>query len=424
MANSLAAPSPAPARRAVIGWILYDLANVVYSINIGSLYFSLWVVNDAGGSDGHFGVASSTSMALVFIAAPFLGALSDLAPRRIPFLAVTTILCCALTMLLGMGGLYPSLVIFAIAYAIFQAGLIFYDSLLPTVSTEENRGWISGLGIGAGFAGALLGILTGLVVLSQNEDAKPLVFKLTALIFLVGSLPCFLWVRERPVSAGSRLNFAAMKQAVHALQGTVGEARQYPGLPRFLIGRVFYTDAGNTMLAFMGVYATKEVGFSEFQTQLVLLAGIITGPLGALVGGRSVDLIGPRRTLLRVLILWIVVLAMIAIVPGLNLPTWLFWIVAPLAGIAIGGTSATDRTLLLRLAPPSQIGRFFGLYAMVGRFAAIIGPLIWTVIVDWFGWGRPIAVAGLVLMVVIARAIVEPIDDSSDAVMSTHATLT
>jgi UMF1 family MFS transporter len=413
LANSVAAPAQAAARRAVLGWILYDLANVVYSINIGSLYFSLWVVNDAGGSDGHFGLASSASMAIVFVAAPFLGALSDLAPRRVPLLAVTTILCCALTMILGMGGLYPSLIIFAIAYAIFQAGLIFYDSLLPVVSSEENRGWISGLGIGAGFGGALFGILTGLVVLGQNPDAKPLVFKLTALIFLLGSLPCFLWVRERPATTASRLDMNAMKQAIRTLRGTVGEARQYAGLPRFLIGRVFYTDAGNTMLAFMGVYATKEVGFSELQTQLVLLAGILTGPLGALFGGRSVDLIGPKRTLLRILILWIAVLAMIAIIPGFNLPTWLFWIVAPLAGIAIGGTSATDRTLLLRLAPPSRIGQFFGLYAMVGRFAAIIGPLMWTVIVEWIGWGRPVAVAGLAVMVVFARSVISPIDDTS-----------
>ena len=131
--------SPAPiARRAVLSWALYDLANTIFSMNIVSLYFSLWVVNEMGGVDADYGNANSISMALMFFTAAILGALSDQAGRRKPFLIVTTLVCVSFTMLLGTGGLFLSLLFFVVANYMFQGGLIFYDSLLPAVSTEAN----------------------------------------------------------------------------------------------------------------------------------------------------------------------------------------------------------------------------------------------------------------------------------------------
>lgn len=280
--------------------------------------------------------------------------------------------------------------------------MIFYDALLPAVSTEENRGWVSGLGIGAGFAGALLGVDLGLAVLSIEPDGKPLVFKLTAGLFLLGALPCFLWVREPRRANWHPSRRAVVRQALTEVRGTVRLARRYPGLPRFLVGRAFYTDAGNTALAFMGIYAAEEIGFSDLQTQLVLLAGIAAGPFGALGSGRLVDRIGPKRTLNRLLILWAVALSLAALIPAADLPAIAFWLIASLVGVAVGGTATADRPYLMRLAMAHALGQCYGLYAMVGRFAAITGPLLWALIVDWLGWGRPVAVASLVGMIVVA----------------------
>src|SRR5512142_1654178 len=83
----------------VVAWALYDFANTVFSMNIVSLYLPLWVVADMGGRDSDYALANSLSMALMFVSAPFIGALSDQAPRRMPFLVVTTIICVAFTAL-------------------------------------------------------------------------------------------------------------------------------------------------------------------------------------------------------------------------------------------------------------------------------------------------------------------------------------
>ncbi len=184
---------PRVSRLAVISWALYDLANTIFSMNIVSLYFSLWVVNAMGGSDAAYGAANSLSMGLMFLTAPFLGAISDQAARRIPFLVATTLLCVAFTALLGLGGLTLSLLLFIVANYMFQAGLVFYDALLPVVSTEHSRGKVGGLGIGLGYLGSFIGVGSGLLLLDRIDYVG--VFRLSALLFLLFALPCFFFVK-------------------------------------------------------------------------------------------------------------------------------------------------------------------------------------------------------------------------------------
>ncbi|MEK7767076.1 MAG: MFS transporter, partial [bacterium] len=127
-----------PARwPAVASWVLYDLANTIFSMNIVSLYFSLWVVNVMHGSDAQYGFVNAVSMGVIFLGSPLLGALTDQAPRRMPFLALSTLGCVALTLVLGQGGLGWSLVAYGAANILYQAGLQFYDALLPEVSNEK-----------------------------------------------------------------------------------------------------------------------------------------------------------------------------------------------------------------------------------------------------------------------------------------------
>lgn len=400
---------------AVASWALYDLGNTLFSFNVISLYLPLWVVNDMGGRDADYGLANSLSMALMLFAAPLLGALSDQGGRRKPYLVVTTLLCVAFTALLGQGGLGTTLLLFVVANFCYQAGLIFYDALLPAVSTPENRGRIGGIGVGVGYVGSFVGVGIGLLILSSDPGAKPLVFQVTAALFLLFALPCFFLVREPRRLDARPFGADAVGEALRQLRQTVARVRAYPGLARFLVGRVLYADPANTLIAFMGIYVTNEVGFGERDTQLLLLAGIAAAIVGGLSWGVVVDRLGPKRTLDAVLGLWMATFGLVAAVGGLNLPGWLFWIVGPMAGIALGGTWAADRPLMLQLAPPRYLGQFYGLYAMVGRFAAILGPLLWAGIVDGLGLGRPVAVLSLLVMVVISWLILRPVPSRARA---------
>ncbi|MBI4544873.1 MAG: MFS transporter [Gemmatimonadetes bacterium] len=399
--------------RRIVSWALYDLANTIFSMNIVSLYLSLWVINVMGGTDATWGYANSFSMFLMLLTAPLLGAVSDQAGRRLPFLLGSTITCVAFTALLGTGGLAWSIAFFIVANYFFQAGLIFYDATLPVVSTPENRGRVGGFGIGLGYLGSFLGVMTGLLFLERLGYI--FLFRATALLFLLFAIPIFLYVQEPRRQQRLRLDAGLPGRALRQVRDTLSHVKRYRGLGRFLVGRVFYVDAANTVIIFMGVYVTNEVGFTQREAQILLLVAIAAAVAGGLALGHVVDRIGPKRTLNLVLTLWMVTLAGAMLIALAGLPKALFWPVACLAGIALGGNPTSDRPLMLTLSPPGRVGEFYGLYSMVGRFAAVVGPALWALVSETLGLGRPLAIGSLLLMVVVGYLILRPVDDAPRA---------
>jgi UMF1 family MFS transporter len=403
--------------RATGGWVLYDLANTIFSMNIVSFFYSLWVVNVRGGSDSHYALANGLSMTVIFLLSPYLGALTDQARRRMPFLITATLICAGFTFFLERGSLRTSLLLFAFANITYQAGLQFYDALLPTVSTPANRGRIGGMGVSLGYMGSLIGLGTGNALLAGSDSLTLLeqssrygtLFGATAALFLMFSLPCFLFVHERPRS-DRNFGLQSLGAAARQTLATFSSVHKYPGLARFLIGRVLYTDAVNTLILFMGIYVTAQVGFSTSSAIKVMLTGVICAATGGWAFGPIVDRMGPARALRMVLILWMVVLGWTAAVGFFNLPGWFFWLAPPLAGLALGGTWTADRPLMLQLSPPDRIGEFYGLYGMVGRFAAVLGPFLWALVADTLSLGRPMAVLLLLVFVMASFLILRGVN--------------
>jgi UMF1 family MFS transporter len=406
-------------RRSVASWVLYDLANTCFSLGVVTLFFpgllkDVFGYTMPGAADGVLGPLAALAAAIVFMAAPVLGAISDQAARRLPFLAVSTVLCIATTFVLAQATEWLSFALFVVAVVCFQAGLIFYDSLLPEVSTDENRGRIGGIGVGVGYMGSLLAYAIGVVLLPATPvlDDYAAVFRGVALAFLVFAIPAFLFVRERPRVAPP-LSWRVAPMAFTQLAATARKARHYRGLLPFLLGRMLYADAANTLIVMVVVYATTSLGMARDDAGLVVITSILVAIPAGLAWGRVVDHVGPKRTLDVVLMLWMAIFALVAAIPVLGLPFVLIYPAGAAVGAALAGLWAADRPLMARLAPPRYYGQFFGLYSMVGRFGAIIGPAMWAVIVDpgWLGWGQPAAVAFLLVWVIIAFLVLRPVDD-------------
>jgi UMF1 family MFS transporter len=425
------APGPAAVpfvitRRAVVSWILYDLANTIFSMGVVSVYFSLYVREAVGGqrADSVYGIITAVSMGIIFLVSPLLGAMTDRAPRRMPFLVGSTLLCCGCTALFARGPFAISAILFILANAAYQAGVQFYDAMLPEVTTEENRGRIGGIGVGIGYLGSYIAVGVGLLIQPMNYS---LYFIIVAVLFILFAMPCVLFVRERgnpdprPVFGG-RVLADSTKQTLETLR----QGQRYPGLLRFLVGRVFYTDAVNTVISFMSLYTinvaiSTGLGAEEGRTQAgyIMLSAISFAVAGGFAWGWVVDRIGPKRTLEFVLLLWIAIFGLAAGIGFLHLPIAFLYIVAALAGIGLGGTWSADRPYMLRLTPPDRVGEFYGLYGMVGRFSAITGPILWAVTtyltVERGGaselTGQAWAIMTLLAMVVVSFVILRKVTD-------------
>jgi UMF1 family MFS transporter len=412
-------------RSAVVSWVLYDLANTIFSMGVISLYFSLWVRDQVGAqrADTTYGIITAISMGFIFLLSPLLGAMTDRAPRRMPFLIASTVTCVAFTAVLARSGFYVTAVCFVIANVAYQAGLQFYDALLPEVSTEENRGKIGGIGVGVGYIGSYFAVGIGIVLGTTN---KPFLFTAIAIAFLLLSIPCFLFVRERGNPRPRRIDWAMVRDSTSQTIRTLREGQRYPGLVRFLVGRVFYTDAINTVISIMALYTVNvavSTGMTEKQgqeqAQFILMSAITFAVLGGFFWGWMTDRHGPRRTLNFVLMAWMAIFTFAASIGIFGLPLWCLYVVAACAGVALGGVWAADRPYMLRLTPPARVGEFYGLYGMVGRFSAITGPIVWagvtylTIQVAHMmpRVGQGIGVLVLLGMIVLSFVILQPISD-------------
>lgn len=377
-----------PRQRAVVGWVLYDLANTIFSMGVVSMFFPREVRSDmgVGKADAVVGFTTAISMGIIFLLSPIIGSMTDRARRRLPFLTFSTLGCIAATSLMGRMGALGTIVAFALANVFYQAGQQFYDALLPSVSSVQNRGRISGLGVGIGYVGSFFAI--GLSLVGPRLGwSLPTLILCVSVLFAVFSLPCFLWVEEVENAAPRRIwSWLEIRSALAQTLQTLRSANEHRGLLRFLIGRLFYVDPVNTVIAMMTLYAINVAQSGGMETaratdvaSFVMLGAVVFAMLGGLGAGRLVDRFGARRVLWGVIWLWGITFVLAAALGIAHLPWQLLLLVSALAGIALGGTWTADRPLMLELTPPARLGEFYGLYGMVGRFAAVIGPLIWAI---------------------------------------------
>ena len=364
-----------PSWPAILSWSLYDFANTIFSMNVISLYFPLWVTVDKGGEDILYSFALSGSMVLVALSMPLFGAFSDRMGRRIPLLVGLTLLSVFFTGSIGIfDHLIWGLVFFSLANFGYHAALVPYDALLPQVSTGYSVAKVAGIGVALGYVGAIVGII--MIKPFVSESGRIASFIPTAILFLIFSLPCFFMVKEGKGRVVT-LSWSSLREEASKIKNTLASTTKYPGLLRFLIANFIYCDAVNTVIAFMSVYAHQVVGFSDSKIRILLIVSTTFAIVGSAFFGWITHRMGAKGTLVVVLGVWIVglVVAMVSFSP------LMFWMVGPLVGIALGGTWVSARVLVIDLSPPEKIGEIYGLYNMGGKFGFILGPLVWGSIV-------------------------------------------
>jgi UMF1 family MFS transporter len=372
---------------AVWSWAIYDFSNTIFAVSILTVFFPLWVDQQVG--EGAWLVNSATAVAalLVFLTAPVLGAIADLRQRRIPYLVLLTLISVFLTAGLEFaGGVVIGLALFVAADFAYQSALVFYNALLPGVSVGRGAGKVSGYGTAVGYFGTILALIVLTLFVSDAESIRlglgPLggwmevgkepnsnVFLPTAILYLVFSLPAFFFVPDRAVRAPRSVSLGA---AYRDVISTLKNIRGYGGIGTFIIATILYTDAANTVVANMALYGREVFGLDSAGVRNLLLFSTIFAIVGSAASGFATDRIGPKRTLMAILVLWLVSIALAATATAV----WVLFLTGPLVGIALGGTWTVSRVMLVALSPPDKLGEFFGLFSLAGRFSAILGPAL------------------------------------------------
>ena len=426
-----ASPAPlAPKRRGLAGltpsgrsivpvsWALYDFANTIFSFTVVSSAIGLYLIsNDRFGQrDGNalLSIAVVISVGINALVSPILGAFSDRGAGRMPFLLFFTALCIGTTFFIADVPPLLGVALFIVANFAYQAALIFYDATLKVVSYPETRGKLSGIGTAIGYCGTVfVGLLIAVLAIPVVDR-----FRLTAILFLLFAIPIFVFVREPHTSdARAAVSRADLLDAFGQLRRSIANARAVPGLGRFLLGRFFYSDAVNTVIVVMTVVTVSTMGLTAQTSVYVLLMLALVAIAMSLVWGRLVDRLGPKRTLVIVLISWATGLLIGGFAIGLGPPGLpLFLLAGAILGSGLGGVQVADRVLMVRLSPPEKLGEFFGVYGLVGKGSQVIGQLLYGAILfvlfDSMGSGAyQVAVLSLLVTMLIGLWLVWPVRD-------------
>lgn len=365
-------------------------------------------------------------MLLAALASPYVGALADYSGRRRALLTGSTLLtvcATALLALVGPGDVALGMSLFVVGTVGFEAGYVFYNAFLPDVSTPRTIGRISGWGWAIGYAGGLLSLTACLPLLRlplrdaagaldpSAVTARQASFLVVAAFYLLFALPAFFWLPGASPAGrlGSPADIAAA--GFRRLRWTLSRLRRHREVVKFLLASIFFTDGITTVISFSAIYATVTFGFSSAEVVVLFLVLNVVAFPGALVCGHLADRIGPRRTILLTLLLWIAVVVLGALARSRAA----FWGMACGAAVGMGGTQAVSRSFMAQISPRDRESEFFGFYVLAGKFASMFGPLVFGLVSAATGSQRaavlsllPFFLAGLALTASIReRAAIE-----------------
>ncbi len=372
--------------RAIWSWACYDWANSAFATVVMAGFFPLffkqyWAADLAATESTYqLGLINSIASLIVVMLSPVLGALADQLGRRKGGLLVFACLGSAMT-----GGLYwveqghwqQAACLYVAAMIGFSGANLFYDSLLTLVSPVALLERVSALGFALGYLGG--GLLFALMVwmslnpaafgLSGSAEAVRLAFLLTALWWLVFSLPLLLFVKES--SPPRAISYIAVQSALRQLLQTIRQVRRLPNTFRFLIAYWLYIDGVDTIIR-MAVDYGLAIGLASNDLIVALLITQFVGFPAALLFGRIGERLGPKTGILLALSVYTGVTFYSVWMQA----AWQFYLLAVVIGLVQGGVQSLSRSLYARLIPAGQTAEFFGFYNMLGKFAAVLGPAL------------------------------------------------
>lgn len=375
-------------RKAVWGWVLYDWANSAFATTVMAGFFPVffkqyWSAGvDVNLSTARLGIGSAAAGLLVALSAPVLGAIADQGAARKRFLAVFAYLGVLMTgslVFVAQGAWMAAVMVYTLGLIGFSGANVFYDALLPEVSGEENVDLVSGLGFSMGYlGGGLLFLLNVMMVMMPERFGLPdegravqVGFFSVALWWGFFTVFILLWVPERARPTVNQSAGSAWRMGFRQLRRTFGRVRKMNSVWLFLCAYWLYIDGVDTIIR-MAVDYGMSLGFASSDLLSALLITQFVGFPAALGFGWLGQRIGPKKGIYIALTVYVAVTFW-----GVTMTRKEeFYVMAALIGLVQGGIQALSRSFYTRLIPDSQPAEFFGLYNMLGKFAAIIGPVL------------------------------------------------
>jgi UMF1 family MFS transporter len=402
-------------------WAMYDWANSAFQTTIIAAVFPIYYrrVAAAGLEEAdamsRFAWATTIAIFIVAIVAPILGAIADHSAVKKKLLAIFAgigISACFAMFWITEGEWAFALTLFIIGNVGVAGSIVFYESLLPHLVGEGDLDRVSSAGYAIGYFGGGILLAINLLMIQKPElfgipDAgvgTRLSFASVGLWWLVFTVPLMLRVPEPRALVGGHSEKVSFSHGFRSLMQTFRELRKYRQALLFLLAFLIYNDGIQTMIRVASIYG-ESIGLDSGAMITALLLTQFIGVPAAFAFGALASRIGAKRGVFLGLAVYTVITAL-----GYFMTTSMhFFLLAILVGLVQGGTQALSRSLFASMIPRQKSSEFFAFFSVFERYAGVLGPAVFAIVVSYSGTGRN-AILAVLLFFIIGGALLIPVD--------------
>ena len=366
-------------------WILYDVGNSAFILLVATLvpiFFNALAKNAGLNEDlymSYWGYAGSIATILVAILGPICGTLADRKLKK-PFFVIAMLVgvaCCA--MLGAASGWLSFLCLFILARVGYSSSIIFYDSMLPEVTTEERMDKVSSMGFAFGYIGSVIPFILCLILVLMpgtfglaQSSAMVIAFLITALWWVGCTVPLLRRYRQTAFVTAEK---SPLLDTFRQLGRTIRDAKKEKHIFVYLLAFFFFIDGVYTIIDMATAYGTA-LGLDTTGLLLaLLLTQIVAFPCSILFGRLSAKY--DTGLLIKVCIIAYTCVVLFAV---FMVSQWQFWLLAVMVGMFQGGIQALSRSYLGKIIPPERSGEFYGLMDIFGKGASFVGMTLVSII--------------------------------------------
>ena len=377
--------------RTTFSWALYDWANSAYATVILAGFFPLFFkqywsdATDVSTSTFQLGLTNSVASTIIVILAPVLGAIADvgnLKKRLLLIFALLGIIMSGALYFVAQHETFLALLFFALSVIGFSGSVIFYDSLLTDVTEEVNFNSVSSFGYALGYLGG--GVLFSFDVymtlnpelfgFENSADAVKVSFLTVSIWWFIFSIPLFINVSEFKATKNRKNNIKVrgiIFSGFTQLRKTSHKVKKLRMVILFLIAYWLYIDGVDTIVR-MAVDYGMSLGFNSSDLITALLITQFVGFPAAIGFGYLANIIGAKKGVLIAITIYFFITLWASQITDVAE----FYVLAIIIGLVQGGVQALSRAFYASIIPKHQSGEFFGFYNMLGKFAAVFGPIM------------------------------------------------
>ncbi len=366
-------------------WILYDVGNSAFILLVTTLVpiFFNALAKDAGLNEdlylSYWGYAGSIATILVAILGPICGTLADRKLKK-QFFTVAMLVGVAGCAVLGFApGWLSFLCLFILARVGYSSSLVFYDSMLPEVTSDERMDKVSSMGYAFGYIGSVIPFILCLILVLMPDtfglttgSAMVIAFLITAIWWVACTVPLLRRYKQTAFVAAEK---SPLLDSFRQLGRTIRDAKKEKHIFVYLLAFFFFIDGVYTIIDMATAYGTA-LGLDTTGLLLALLVTqIVAFPCSIAFGRLSAKY--DTGLLIKVCIIAYTCVVLFAV---FMVSQWQFWLLAVLVGMFQGGIQALSRSYLGKIIPPERSGEFFGLMDIFGKGASFVGMTLVSVV--------------------------------------------